>query len=202
MTQKEFIDYCKKNKTVAIGVPLIMFVLLLDNLVLKPNRLKRADEARGITTQSAPANPAAVAQPDTAVKEPLLPPKPLEAVFYPQLSDKVDSRFAATHNYPYDKGRDIFARKTEQRIEIIAATEAEEESLERPDISYHGFFTVGSDRVAILRFADELQLTKVGGALKRSPFFLRSVYPEKIIISDTTELIREFEVSLSDKPKD
>ncbi len=203
MTQKEFIDYCKKNKMVAIGVPLIVVVLLLDNLVLKPNRKKRADEARGITTQSAPANPAVVAQPGTAIKEPILPAKPLDAVSYPQLSNRVDSRFEATHNYPYDRGRDIFARKTEQRIEIIAARgEEEEESFERPEISYHGFFTVGSDRVAILRFADELLLTKVGGALRRSPFFLRSVFPEKIIISDATESIREFEVSLSDKPKD
>jgi len=204
MTQNEFLDYCKKNKTVAFGVPIIVFVLLLDNLVLKPNRQKKQDEARGITTQSAPATPTATAQiPVTAeTKTPLAPPKPLAPVSYPPLSDRVDSRFSAIQHYPYDQSRNIFVRKAEQRIQVIAAATEEEDTFERPDISYHGFFTVGSDRIAILRFADELLLTKVGGALKRSPFFLRSVLPEKIIISDATESIREFEISLSEQPKD
>jgi len=204
MTQNEFLDYCKKNKTVAFGVPIIVFVLLLDNLVLKPNRQKKLDEARGITTQSAPATPTATTQAPSAAAEkaPLAPPKPLEAVSYPPLSDRVDSRFSATQHYPYDQGRNIFVRKAEQRIQVIAAATEEEETFERPEISYHGFFTVGSDRIAILRFADELLLTKVGGALKRSPFFLRSVLPEKIVISDATESIREFEISLSEQPKD
>jgi len=204
MTQNEFLDYCKKNKTVAIGVPLIVFVLLLDNLVLKPNRQKKLEEARGITTQSAPATPTAtVAEPGVmAEKTPLAPPKPLEAVSYPALSDRVDSRFSAVQTYPYDQSRNIFIEKTEQHIQVISAVTEEEETFERPDISYHGFFTVGNDRIAILRFADELLLTKVGGALKRSPFFLRSVLPEKIIISDASESIREFEISLSEQTKE
>lgn len=205
MTQNEFLDYCKKNKTVAFGVPIIVFVLLLDNLVLKPNRQKKQDEARGITTQSAPATPTATASAPGAAataKTPLAPPKPLEPVSYPALSDRVDSRFSATQHYPYEQSRNVFVRQAEQRIQVIAAATEEEETFERPDISYHGFFTVGSDRIAILRFADELLLTKVGGALKRSPFFLRSVLPEKIIISDATESIREFEISLSEQPKD
>jgi hypothetical protein len=204
MTQNEFLDYCKKNKTVAFGVPLIVFVLLLDNLVLKPNRQKKLEEARGITTQSAPATPASTeAAPGImAEKTPLAPPKPLEAVSYPALSDRVDSRFSAVQTYPYDQSRNIFIQETEQRIQVISAVTDEEETFERPDISYHGFFTVGNDRIAILRFADELLLTKVGGALKRSPFFLRTVLPEKIIISDASESIREFEISLSEKTKE
>ncbi|PKL50966.1 MAG: hypothetical protein CVV42_01305 [Candidatus Riflebacteria bacterium HGW-Riflebacteria-2] len=205
MTQNEFLDYCKKNKTVAFGVPAIIFILLLDSLVLKPNRQKKLEESRGITTQTAPANPAVAAQAPgiAAEKAPLAPPKPLEAVSYPALSERVDSRFSAVQLYPYDQSRNIFVQKSEQRIQVISAiTGEEEETFERPDITYHGFFTLGTDRVAILRFADELLLTKVGGALKRSPFFLRSVFPEKIIISDATESIREFEVSLSEKPKD
>lgn len=203
MTQNEFIDYCKKNKTVAFGVPVIVLVLLLDNLVLKPNRQKKQDEARGITTQSAPATPvtATPGVPATS-KAPLSPPKPLEKVAYPPLSERVDSRFSAVQHYPYDQGRNIFERKTESRIDILAPTSVEEETFERPDITYHGFFTVGSDRIAILRFANELLLTKVGSALKRTPFLLRSVLPEKIIISDVTESIREFEISLSEKPKE
>lgn len=203
MTQNEFLDYCKKNKTVAFGVPLIVFVLLLDNLVLKPNRQKKADEARGVTTQSAPATSAADSQAAApAAKTPLAPPKPLEAVSYPPLSDRVDSRFAAVQHYPYEQGRNVFVKKAEYVQVIAPVTEEQQETFERPDITYHGFFTVGNDRIAILRFADELLLTKVGGALKRSPFFLRSVLPEKIIISDATESIREFEVSLSEKPKE
>ena len=204
MTQNEFLDYCKKNKTVAFGVPLIVFVLLLDNLVLKPARQKTLDEERGTTTQSAPANPAAAAVSGApgVEKTPLTAPKPLDSISYQPLSDAVDSRFAATQGYPYSVGRNVFTGISEKRLEIMPTAAIEEEGLERPDITYHGFFTVGNERVAILRFADELLLTKVGGALKHTPFFLRSVFPEKIIISDATESIREFEVSLSDKPKD
>jgi hypothetical protein len=208
MTQNEFLDYCKKNKMVAFGVPLIVFVLLLDNLVLKPARQKRADEARGATTQSAPANPAVAAMPGAPdnVKTPLAPPTPLAPVSYLPLSESVDSRFAAMQSYPYGHGRNVFTGISAKHIEIMPTAftdeETEEEAFERPDITYHGFFTVGTDRVAILRFADELLLTKVGGALKRTPFFLRSVFPEKIVISDATESIKEFEISLSDKPKD
>lgn len=206
MTQNEFLDYCKKNKTVAFGVPIIVFVLLLDGLVLKPARQRKADEARGVTTQSAPATPAVAGAPAPAsavtAKTPLAPPKPLAAVSYPPLSERVDSRFAAIQNYPYASGRNVFNRISDKRIVVVSATEEQEEIVERPDITYHGFFTVGNDRIAILRFADELLLTKVGATLKHTPFFLRSVLPEKIIISDTTESIREFEISLSDKPKD
>lgn len=195
---------------VAFGVPLIVFVLLLDNLVLKPARQKKADEARGITTQSAPANPAVALAPGAPASEkgPLAPPKPLAPVSYLPLSDAVDSRFAAMQSYPYGHGRNVFTGIAAKGIEIMptftdeGVEEEKEEVFERPDITYHGFFTVGNDRVAILRFADELLLTKVGGALKRTPFFLRSVFPEKIVISDATESIKEFEVSLSDKPKD
>ncbi len=73
MTQNEFLDYCKKNKTVAFGVPMIVFVLLLDNFVLKPNRQRKLDEARGVTTQSAPATPVTAMPTDVpAEKTPLL----------------------------------------------------------------------------------------------------------------------------------
>ncbi|PKL45127.1 MAG: hypothetical protein CVV41_03280 [Candidatus Riflebacteria bacterium HGW-Riflebacteria-1] len=204
MTQNEFLDYCKKNKTVAFGVPIIVFVLLLDSFVLKPARMRKADEARGITTQSAPASPVVAGTPAAAAtaKTPLAPPKPLTPVSYPPLSERVDSRFAALQNYPYSSGRNIFNRITEQRVVVVAMGEEHEEIVERPDITYHGFFTVGNDRIAILRYANELLLTRVGATLKRTPFFLRSVLPEKIIISDTTESIREFEVSLSDKAKE
>jgi len=202
MTQSEFLDYCKKNKTVAFGVPVIVFILLLDNFVLKPSRLKKQEEAMGKTTQSAPATPktAATAAADAA-KAPLAPPKPLAKVSYPALSERVNSRFEAVQRYPYDQGRNVFIRTAEQKIEIITAF-AEEEVVERPDITYHGFFTVGSDRIAILRFADELLLTKVGSALRHTPFLLRSIFPEKIIISDTSDAIREFEVTLSDKAEE
>ena len=76
----------------------------------------------------------------------------------------------------------------------------EEEIFVRPEISYHGFFTLGNDKVAILRFADELLLTKAGSLLKHGPFFLSSVMPEKIVIADRNREIKDFEISLSDKP--
>ncbi|MFZ5952492.1 MAG: hypothetical protein ACOYXC_17460, partial [Candidatus Rifleibacteriota bacterium] len=131
--------------------------------------------------------------------EPLRPPS------YPALSEKVETRFQLTKVFPYSPTeRNIFTRG-EKKIEIIPQIVDEEEAVEtyeRPDISYHGFFSIGSDRIAILKSADELMLTRIGNMLKSSPFRLGSVFPDRVVIIDTSETSREFEVALSEKPSE
>lgn len=210
MNQQEFQEYYKKNKTVVIGVPIIVFVLLLDLLVLKPARVKKREELMGggaatsqAMTQTAPSDFESAPVSDQQNTGPISAPEPIQTPVYPSLSGDIDSRFAATQVYPYSQGRNIFNRVEKPVMEIVQDVLPEqEESFERPEISYHGFFTLGDDKVAILRFADELLITKVGSMLKRGPFFLRSVLPEKIIISDINQEIKEFEVSLSAGTKD
>jgi len=206
MNQQEFQEYYKKNKTVVIGVPIIIMVLLLDFFILKPSRLKKQQERTGtmMTTQTDVASPAMDSEPVPAdEKVPLKQPDPIQTPVYPALSGDIDARFSGNQIYPYGQGRNIFIRPEAGPVVETVQIEAEtEETFERPEISYHGFFSVGEDKIAILRFADELLLTRVGSVLKRGPFFLQSVLPEKIVISDVNREIKEFEVSLSDTVKD
>lgn len=204
MNKQEFQEYYKKNKTVVIGVPIIIFVLLLDLFVLKPARQKKAEERlaenRGAVAQ--PAAKASAAAPVAAqAQTPIKMPDPIRPPSYPKLSDKIDSRFQLTKVYPYQTGqRNIFIWG-EKKVEIIPdfVEETEEiDTYERPEISYHGFFSLGPDKVAILKTSGQLLLTKVGNMLKSSPFRLGSVFPDRVVIIDTSEASREFEVALSE----
>lgn len=206
MNQQEFQEYYKKNKTVVIGVPIIIMVLLLDFFILKPSRQKKQQERMGgvVTEQTAAVTPAAAFDTtQVSDKTPIKTPDPIQAPVYPALSGDIDERFSGSQVYPYPQGRNIFARiPASEIVEVVELQPEQEETFERPEISYHGFFSDGEDRIAILRFADELLLTRVGSILKRGPFFLQSVLPEKIVISDVNREIKEFEVSLSDTIKD
>ena len=208
MNQQEIRDYLKKNKTVAFGVPFIACVLLLDLLVLKPARLAKKQGAAGTTTTAqtagAETTPAAAGVPATmSGKAPITAPDPIVTPVYPALSDKIESRISANQLYPYADNRNVFLPAEKVGAYIVeTAVETGEPVLERPDITYHGFFTLGADKVAILRFANELLLTKLGATLKRTNFSLTSVFPDRVVISDSSEGIRDFEVSLSDKPED
>lgn len=206
MNQQEIKEYLRKNKTVAFGVPFIALVLLLDLLVLRPGREAKRQLAAGTTTsQPATSEAAGALTPEaSAVSAPIAPPEPISKPVYPMLSEKIESRFAANQLYPYDDGRNVFIWP-EKTGQIIVQTEEETPAdviIERPDITYHGFLTMGSDKVAILRFADELLLTRIGSTLKRTHFCLTGVFPDKIVISDTSDGIKDFEVALSSQAKD
>lgn len=203
MNKQEFQEYYKKNKTVVIGVPIIIFVLLLDLFVLKPARQKKAEEriAESRGTAAQPAARATAAAPATAqAKTPIKMPDPVRPPSYPKLSEKIDSRFQLTKVYPYLSGQRNIFTWGEKKIEIIPDYVEEEEidTYERPEISYHGFFSLGPDKVAILKTSGQLLLTKVGNMLKSSPFRLGSVFPDRVVIIDTSEASREFEVALSE----
>ncbi len=210
MNQQAIKLYLQNNRTVAFGVPFIALILMLDLLVLRPGREAKQKEAAGQIAQQqqqhsgrpvAPAaTPATAAAKAPAEKGKIAPPAPLVKPTYPQLSEKIESRFAANRVYPYESSRNIFLWP--DNVSRYAELENQDNVVERPDITYHGFFTLGNDRVAILRLADELLLTRLGSTLKRTSFSLAAVMPDKIIISDTSEALRDFEVTLSEQPKD
>ncbi|GAB4278968.1 MAG: hypothetical protein Kow0029_22540 [Candidatus Rifleibacteriota bacterium] len=206
MNKQEFQEYYKKNKTVVIGVPIIIFILLLDFFVLKPARMRSKAERNAANNSRIvqPANPAAAVKAPAAsaeAKRPIKLPDPIRPPAYPKLSELIDKRFDQTKTYPYTSyQRNIFWKDKGEKIAIVPQIEEEkEEIVERPDISYHGFFSLGADKVAILKSADQLILTKVGTMLKSSPFRLSSVFPDHVVITDMSETNRDFEVALSDK---
>ena len=203
MNQQELKEYLRKNKTVAFGVPFIVGVLMLDLLILKPNREAKKKAAAGpaISQTQAPAAAAATGV-EVDARAPIQAPEPIVNPVYPALSDKIESRFAANQLYPYEAGRNMFIWPQKPGAVFVTQDTGEQAPVvERPDIAYHGFFTLGTDRVAILRFADELLLTRIGATLKRTPFCLTEVTPEKIVISDTSEEgLRDFEVALTEQP--
>ncbi|GAB1353024.1 hypothetical protein MASR1M12_17570 [Erysipelotrichia bacterium] len=201
MNQQELKEYLRKNKTVAFGVPFIVGVLMLDFLILKPGRKKQAT-GQAITQTQDPTATTTVPGLEADVRAPIQAPEPIVNPVYPALSDKIESRFAANQLYPYEAGRNMFIWPQKPGVVFVTQDTGEQAPVvERPDIAYHGFFTLGSDRVAILRFADELLLTRIGATLKRTPFCLTEVTPEKIVISDTSEEgLRDFEVALTEQP--
>ena len=205
MNQQELKEYLRKNRTVAFGVPFIVGVLMLDLLILKPNREAKKKAAAGpaISQTQTPGTAAATAGIEPDARPPIQPPEPIVKPVYPPLSDKIESRFAANQLYPYEAGRNVFIWPEKPGTVFVTQEDTGEQTVvvERPDIAYHGFFTLGADRVAILRFADELLLTRIGSTLKRTPFCLTEVTPEKIVISDTSEEgMRDFEVALTEQP--
>lgn len=205
MNQQELKEYLRKNRTVAFGVPFIVGVLMLDLLILKPSREAKKKAAAGpaISQTQTPATAAATTGTEPDARPPIQPPEPVVTPVYPVLSDKIESRFAANQLYPYEAGRNMFIWPEKPGTVFVTKEDTGEQTavVERPDIAYHGFFTLGTDRVAILRFADELLLTKIGSTLKRTPFCLTEVTPEKIVISDTSEEgVRDFEVALTEQP--
>jgi hypothetical protein len=204
MTKQEFKEYYKKNKTVVIGVPIIIAILLLDFLVLKPARQKKLEERNADnkpkTTQSAPASQAKQTAEKPAKKAPIKMPDPIRPPVYPPLSSQINERFKLSKSYPYPSNqRNIFQAKQADRVQIIPEMQDEvAETTVRPDISYHGFFSLGPDKVAILKSTGRLILTKTGAMLKSSPFRLASVFPDHVVIVDTDNTDRAFEVTLSE----
>lgn len=202
--QQNLIEMFKKNKLLAFGVPAILLILLLDTFVLRPARRQKELEKKGIKV----TRPAATATASSAsggaktvARAPINEPAPIAEPVYPNLSENIVSRFSANTSYPYSNGRNIFmAMEAPEPVEVLEDIPEQivEEIIERPNISYHGFFTVGNDKVAILRNSDEVLLTKVGTRVNRTPFRLASISPEKVVISDVNEILRDFEIGLSD----
>jgi hypothetical protein len=182
-------------------VPVIIAVLLINNLILKPAREKKRLERLG-QTQTQAATPAAVAPGSSAAaaKAPIKMPDPIRSPVYPKLSEKIETRFQLSKSYPYSsRERNIFLAEKDGIVAFIPQDEeAIEDTYAMPEISYHGFFSLGADKVAILKSADNLLLTKAGNMLKSSQLRLSSVFPDHVVITDVSEMQRTFEVALSE----
>lgn len=199
MTKDEFNVFYKKNKLAVVGVPVIILIILVNQFILKPSRMKKTPEA------AAPAAGQAVPAPVGAPSAQAAPPEPVGDPIssIPKLDARIDSRLVASGTYPYSLSKNIFLRveKEPESLEVVPEIKIDEpvKVIERPDISYHGFFLTGHDKVAILKLSDRLLLTRQGQRLLESPFMLHSIEPDKIVIVDTQSENMQFEVTLSEK---
>ncbi len=203
MKNKSLIDYIKENKVMSIGFAIVLLILFLDAQVFKP--MRRAKELReqgigkraggGQTTTVSSAAPAAKT---AATSANLTLPSPISFPSFPNISENIDIRFMGNTAYPFLDGRNVF--KEIEKPEIVEIVqEVVEEVISKPDISYHGFYTVGNDKIAILRNSNELLLTRVGSKVRRTNYKLASISPEKVVVTDLSNKVRDFEISLADE---
>ncbi len=203
MTQAEFNEYYKKNKLVVLGVPLIVGILLTDMFFLKPRREAARLAKLGIKTPAV-ATADAAAKPSAAKEEPsagdLVPPPDFAVPKFAKVADAASSRVLGKEVYDYGPSRNVFSRPAEEPAfrfaEVKTETPSEPQGPELPDISYHGFFRMGSDRVAILRICDRLVLSKAGQKLAYSSFQLSKIHPDRIQVADTAIQDRVLEIAL------
>jgi choline-glycine betaine transporter len=83
MTSQEFKEYYKKNKTVVVGVPIIIVIVLINTFILKParekKRLERLGQTQPATTQQATQKAdTTVVAPASTAKQPIKMPAPIK----------------------------------------------------------------------------------------------------------------------------
>ncbi len=186
-------DYCKKNKAVAIGVPVILGLLLVDNLILKPSRNK--DKQPAATTTAAAQPEAAAAAKASPAEEPIKPPPPLVTPTIPGIDPRVEARLQAQVSFPYGPSRDVFGRPQKDGGPVTIAPAV---VLGRPDIDYHGFFTMGMLKVAIIKAAGRITLARLDSKIPDTPFILQEIHMDRVVLIDTENDNIPFDEYLTD----
>ena len=186
----------------SIGFAIILLILFLDAQVFKPMRRAKELQAQGIgkrAGQSAPASSTAASSgKTTAPSANLTAPAPMTVPNFQKISENIDTRFRGNTAYPFLDGRNVF-KEIDKPVIVEIVPDIVEEVISKPDISYHGFYTVGNDKIAILRNSNEILLTRVGNKVRRTNYRLASISPEKVIVTDLSNKVRDFEISLADE---
>lgn len=185
-------EYCKKNKAVAVGVPVILGLLLFDNLILKPSRNKDKKPAE---TASTAAPTATAAAPQSPAEEPIKPPPPLVTPTIPSIDPRVEARLLAQVAFPYGPSRNVFSRPQKEGGPVAAAPAV---VLGRPDIDYHGFFTMGMLKVAIIKAAGRITLARLDSKIPDTPFILKEIHMDRVVLIDTENDNIPFDEYLTD----
>lgn len=197
MNAQEFKEYYKKNKVVVVGVPFIFLILFADLLVLRPAREAKRREKLGITTEDTraveSAAPAALPKDEVAYKPPPLIARPV----FNSIDPRLDTRVSRNNVYPYGKSRNIFGHYAPKRIEEVFLVENQEAPQSHLDVTYHGFFKIGDDQIAILRSGGKLMHIAQGRSLASPGLVLFSIQHDRVLLFDPREPDRLYEVGLS-----
>ena len=199
MENSSLIELIKKNKVASILIALILLFLLTDALILRPSRRAKELEKQGVKANNRAASSSVNTVTPSSTAKKINPPSPLQEPVWATLNtEKVNKRLRASNRYPYLNGRNIFKEIEKPVVVVEAPSLPVEVDVFQPDISYHGFFTVGTDKVAILRKEDEVLLTKLGTKVRRTSFRLASISPEKVVVTDLSNKLKDYEISLAD----
>ncbi len=207
MNQEELKILVQKNKTAAIGLVFAALVFVTDVFYLKPAReARRKALLQGTQAAGAAATPEAVVPAAGSAETGSAVPVPPPELFInlgeiPQLNTNVDKRFTVKTDYPYPLRRNVFyvAKKEEPILEPTPIyTEVTASPTARPDITYHGFYNVGPDKIAIVRLAQRLLLARMGQRLDESPFVLELILGDRVLIKDLEHADGQFEVNLAE----
>ena len=213
MTKQEFHEFYKKNKLVVFGVPFIVVIVLVNQLVLKPAREAKRAELYGKTAQATPATQAAA--PGAApAKKVITPPKPLVVPKIHDFSLEVKKRFAwddndptndglqnRTKRYPFGPSKNVFKspwiREETPQLPQMVVKEVVEKIL--PSFTYHGFFRMGKERIAILKRANRVLLTRAGGPVRETDYLLQSIAEDRVVVTEKNDHSKVFEIALMEK---
>lgn len=191
-----------ENKVAVIGVPIIVLILLLQKFVLEPSRATKKPATT--PTAAAPLTPAAGTPAAGGAPPAADVPAPTPVIMIPPLSQALQNRMHPPEEYPFPTSRNCFVtfvktRTTELAVAPTIELASEPELLARPEVSYHGYFNVGRDRVAILKLAGVMQLKRVQQMLDETPFSLAEITDDHVVLADTTSPGDDLVVALSEK---
>ena len=201
MENQSLIELIKKNKVATVLIVLILVFLATDAFILRPRRRAQELEKQGVKVSGRQStSSAATTTVASSASSKITPPEPLSEPVWGALKiEQVNDRIQGRKRYPFLDGRNIFKAIEKPVIVVDVPKIAVEEVIAQPDISYHGFFTVGTDKVAILRKEDEVLLTKLGTKVKRTSYRLASITPEKVVVTDLSNKLKDYEISLADE---
>ncbi len=200
MENQSLIELIKKNKVATVLIVLILVFLATDAFILRPRRKAQEREKQGLkVTGNRATNTASASTATSAAAPKVTPPSPLAEPVWGTLNiEKLQKRLQCNSRCPFIDGRNIF-REIEKPVVVVEAPSTPVQIvINQPDISYHGFFTVGTDKVAILRKEEEVLLTKLGTKVRKTPYRLASITPEKVVVTDLSDKLKDYEIALAD----
>ena len=183
--------WSKKNKLLTFGIFVALIFLTLEIYVFI-NENKTASymqiESRKATYKSIESIvEASTISSDTIPKN-------------PELSKNLQTRFDKNTTYPYPDGRNIFLRKERPIIEkIVVKAPVKVKTVEKPNITYHGYYFVENEKVAFIKKSSEILLVKVGAKIKDTSFKITSISSDKIVIKDYLNNSTTLEINLSEE---
>lgn len=200
MNSEEFKEYYKNNKVVVFGVPIIVLMILANQFILKPARLGNKESDKGAkVSATVQTNAAQTAEP--AVPEVFRLPPPITMAQFQPISQKLESRFDVANAFPYSATQNVFRhfRRRNQSVTLSPVNANFAENIVyKPDVSYHGFFIIGQDKVAILKSEKRLLLTRHGQELSSLPLVLREILFDRVLLADRNDLKKVYEIALTE----
>ncbi len=179
----------KTNKLLTFGIFVALFFLLLEFLILYNEKKTTIF----VSNESKKANYIGI---ETIIEASNISSDKIPEI--PELSENLQKRFSKNPIYPYPDGRNIFLKKEIPVIEkIIVKQPVKTKTVEKPNITYHGYYFVESEKVALLKKSSEILLVKVGAKIKDTSFKITHITSDKIIIKDYTNNSPSLEIPLS-----